>query len=463
MLDILVAAGCRATATAGGVRLEGPATRPLEADLRDAPDLFPVLAVALARLGGRLSGLSGLVHKESDRLGEMVRLLGELGASLRREGDEMRAGGAGSARRRPLTTSIRPATTASPWPWRWQAWWRPGSGWPSHSAWASPGPASGRHGRGWRDRDDAEASWLSREHLSLLAWETSFLPDPSAGETAVGPDSGRPGGAPLAPQPAPGRRGAGPGCRQLPAGARLLPRAAGAARRQAPQTGAYRVPATDLSPAVAARWPAPRAAAPASPGMGRGPAGADRPAAPRAVASRAEARPWRRWSGAGRPGRWAGGGSECWWRGSGRRRSRTPKARAGRSGRVVWRRSFPVSGGPRRKARRAGWRLRYDGRRSDRGSRGRRAGRGGRGAAPGPGRRDRAGRRRPHDSSPAHRDRLGARRGCRRPVGAGAALGAGAGPCRGRPAQCRATALGGAPSPGGWCRRGVLDPTRTAR
>lgn len=93
ILDILVEAGCRVTATAGGVRLQGPAARPLDADLRDAPDLFPALAVALARLGGRLVGLSGLVHKESDRLGEMERLLGELGASLQRDGDELRARG----------------------------------------------------------------------------------------------------------------------------------------------------------------------------------------------------------------------------------------------------------------------------------------------------------------------------------------------------------------------------------
>lgn len=93
VLDILTAAGCRATSTAGGVRLEGPATRPLEADLRDAPDLFPALAVALARLGGRLVGLSGLVHKESDRVGEMVRLLGELGAGVQRDADGVRAAG----------------------------------------------------------------------------------------------------------------------------------------------------------------------------------------------------------------------------------------------------------------------------------------------------------------------------------------------------------------------------------
>lgn len=35
-------------------------------------------------------------------------------------------------------------------------------------------------------------SWLSREHLSLLMWETSFLPDPSAGEAAADPTLGGP-------------------------------------------------------------------------------------------------------------------------------------------------------------------------------------------------------------------------------------------------------------------------------
>ncbi len=93
VLDLLVAAGCRASFSAGGVCLGGPATRRLDADLRDTPDLFPVLAVALARLGGRLGGLRGLVYKESDRLAEMVRLLGELGASFEREGDSMTAPG----------------------------------------------------------------------------------------------------------------------------------------------------------------------------------------------------------------------------------------------------------------------------------------------------------------------------------------------------------------------------------
>ncbi|HPC81898.1 MAG TPA: 3-phosphoshikimate 1-carboxyvinyltransferase [Thermoanaerobaculaceae bacterium] len=95
VLDLLVSAGCRPFVTRGGVRLEGPADRPLEADLRDTPDLFPVLAVALTRLGGRLTGLGGLVHKESDRLAEMVRLLAEMGAELRVAGDEVSAPGGG--------------------------------------------------------------------------------------------------------------------------------------------------------------------------------------------------------------------------------------------------------------------------------------------------------------------------------------------------------------------------------
>lgn len=93
VLDLLVAAGCRPAVTREGVRLEGPACAPLEANLRDTPDLFPVLALAVARLGGRLSGLGGLVHKESDRLAEMVRLLGEMGVELRLSGAEVSAPG----------------------------------------------------------------------------------------------------------------------------------------------------------------------------------------------------------------------------------------------------------------------------------------------------------------------------------------------------------------------------------
>jgi 3-phosphoshikimate 1-carboxyvinyltransferase len=93
ILELLVEAGCQPFVSEHGVRLQGPAIRPLNADLRDTPDLFPVLAVAVACLGGRLTGLGGLVHKESNRLAEMVRLLAEMGVRLECESNEVSSPG----------------------------------------------------------------------------------------------------------------------------------------------------------------------------------------------------------------------------------------------------------------------------------------------------------------------------------------------------------------------------------
>jgi 3-phosphoshikimate 1-carboxyvinyltransferase len=76
---LLAEAGCRVRATGAGVALAGPATKPVVADLRDTPDLFPALAVVVAVAGGRLTGLGGLAAKESDRLGVMVAHLRALG------------------------------------------------------------------------------------------------------------------------------------------------------------------------------------------------------------------------------------------------------------------------------------------------------------------------------------------------------------------------------------------------
>lgn len=76
---LLAEAGCRLRDTAAGVELEGPAERPLHADLRDTPDLFPPLAVVAARAGGRLEGLAGLAAKESPRLEVMGTHLRALG------------------------------------------------------------------------------------------------------------------------------------------------------------------------------------------------------------------------------------------------------------------------------------------------------------------------------------------------------------------------------------------------
>ncbi len=89
---ILGEAGIRCTATANGLLVEGPARRPVSAELSDAPDLFPVLAAVAASLppGSRISGIERLRHKESDRVSAMVENLRGLGARVEVAGPELR-------------------------------------------------------------------------------------------------------------------------------------------------------------------------------------------------------------------------------------------------------------------------------------------------------------------------------------------------------------------------------------
>jgi 3-phosphoshikimate 1-carboxyvinyltransferase len=82
VLELLARAGCRVAESPRGVALEGPAAAPLEADLRDTPDLFPPLAVVVAVVGGRLTGLARLATKESDRLAVMTGHLDALGFAV---------------------------------------------------------------------------------------------------------------------------------------------------------------------------------------------------------------------------------------------------------------------------------------------------------------------------------------------------------------------------------------------
>jgi len=83
VLELLGRAGCQVETTDAGVALTGPARRPIEGDLRDAPDLFPALAAVAARRGGRLEGLATLRVKESDRLRVMTERLAAFGLAVR--------------------------------------------------------------------------------------------------------------------------------------------------------------------------------------------------------------------------------------------------------------------------------------------------------------------------------------------------------------------------------------------
>ena len=101
IVRLLEGIGCSVTASEEGVRVAGPATRPLVASLRDTPDLFPPLAVVAAVVGGRLEGLSGLAVKESDRLAVMTELLQRLGFAVSAQGGSFRADAAPPPARAP--------------------------------------------------------------------------------------------------------------------------------------------------------------------------------------------------------------------------------------------------------------------------------------------------------------------------------------------------------------------------
>jgi 3-phosphoshikimate 1-carboxyvinyltransferase len=65
--------------------------RSLEVDVSDCLDLVPALSFFLAHIEGRhvLKGVSNLVHKESDRLAEVMKLLGEFKRTTNVDGDAL--------------------------------------------------------------------------------------------------------------------------------------------------------------------------------------------------------------------------------------------------------------------------------------------------------------------------------------------------------------------------------------
>ncbi|OFV82095.1 MAG: 3-phosphoshikimate 1-carboxyvinyltransferase [Acidobacteria bacterium RBG_13_68_16] len=108
VLGMLAGAGCRIHESSHGVVVGGPATGPLDADLRDTPDLFPALAVLVASVGGKLTGLAGLATKESDRLSVMTVHLTTLGFAVE-AGAAWFAGGGRTRRRWPGDHVLDPA------------------------------------------------------------------------------------------------------------------------------------------------------------------------------------------------------------------------------------------------------------------------------------------------------------------------------------------------------------------
>ena len=108
IVRLLADAGCGVRAVPDGVAVSGRALRPLRADLADTPDLFPALAVVVAFAGGRLTGLGGLVAKESDRLAVMTDRLRRLGLPVRADGDVFSAPG-GRPTGRPTVDPLDPA------------------------------------------------------------------------------------------------------------------------------------------------------------------------------------------------------------------------------------------------------------------------------------------------------------------------------------------------------------------
>jgi len=88
LLEILCAAGCTAKWNEAAMELHGPLVSGLDADLRETPDLAPVLGALAACAPGpsSFSGLEGLKGKECDRLDATAGLARWLGAEAEVEG-----------------------------------------------------------------------------------------------------------------------------------------------------------------------------------------------------------------------------------------------------------------------------------------------------------------------------------------------------------------------------------------
>lgn len=84
MVEILNKMGVAARSLPDGLLVEGARMKGIDIDLRDCPDLGPVVAVLGCYADGRtrITGAGRLRYKESDRLGAIALELGKLGAEI---------------------------------------------------------------------------------------------------------------------------------------------------------------------------------------------------------------------------------------------------------------------------------------------------------------------------------------------------------------------------------------------
>lgn len=91
-LEILQRMGAHVKREASSVHIQKAPLKGVEWNLRDCPDLFPVLGVlcALAEGPSRLYGAEHLVHKESNRIAHTATLIRRLGREVIEAGDGLR-------------------------------------------------------------------------------------------------------------------------------------------------------------------------------------------------------------------------------------------------------------------------------------------------------------------------------------------------------------------------------------
>ncbi|MBR4081765.1 MAG: 3-phosphoshikimate 1-carboxyvinyltransferase [Clostridia bacterium] len=91
ILSHLAALGAQVEETDSGIRVNGGWLRGTTLDVRDCPDVAPILALVcqLAQGESRLTGCGRLRLKECDRLAATVKMLNALGGCAREEGDDM--------------------------------------------------------------------------------------------------------------------------------------------------------------------------------------------------------------------------------------------------------------------------------------------------------------------------------------------------------------------------------------